>query len=79
MPPGDWLGAPEAAAQKLVATPPALFHVMGTSDPEFAAAQALAAYLKTRSVTVHLEQVPGSTSEAVLDFSVIWSWMLSPS
>jgi hypothetical protein len=77
MPAGDWTGAPDTALLNLVSPPPSLYHVIGTTDPELAAAQAMAAALTAKGATVKLQQVDGSTATAVLDFSSIWGWMTS--
>lgn len=78
IPDGDWTGAPDAALAKLVSPAPALYHVVGSTDAELAAAKALNAALKAKGATARLQQVDGSTATAVLDFSLIWAWTQSP-
>jgi hypothetical protein len=77
VPEGDWVGAPDAAIQKVVNPSPALYYVIGSSDGELPAAKALLAALSAKGTTTQLHEAPGSTDTAVLDLSAIWVWLFS--
>jgi hypothetical protein len=76
VPDGDWLGAPAAAAAKLVSTPPPLFYAASEADGELAAAKACAAELARRGVTVTVEAVSGSLSKPPAELAArAWAWL----
>ena len=76
VPEGDWLGDPTTAMASVQAKlPDFLYYLRGDADPEYAQATACVTALRNRGVSIDAPAIPGSLSDAVLDFSAICTYL----
>ncbi len=77
VPEGDWKTSSDALLQDIHPMPPALNHIVGKADPEYAQVVALAGALGRRNVPHVLTEREGTLTQATLDFSELGRWMMA--
>jgi hypothetical protein len=75
VPDGDWVNDAATASAAMQSNGPRVYYLLGDADPEYTQATACVAALRSRGISVYSPKVSGSLSNAVLDFSEIYSYL----
>jgi len=75
VPSGDWENNATQLLEGVHANPPALYYVIGKEDSDYQQALKFSEASSQAEVTLLTDEVDGTTTEAVLDFSDIWIWV----